>query len=92
MEKRNIKGMDEYFYYDEKLDTSFVLTDIRKIEYVSNSFLYEFTPVYGPEESKISILVPYFDSFNETLRKYRMFRIKNIEDILYNFESAEDNF
>lgn len=93
MEKRNIKGMDDYFYYCEDLDTSFVLTAIEKVEYMSDAFTYRFTPVYGPKESGgISISVPYFDSFDKALKDYRIFRIKNIEDILYNFESAEDNF
>ena len=92
MEKKNIKGMDDYFYYCEDLDTSFVLTAIDKVEYISNTFIYRFTPVYGPEESEISINVAYFESFDEALTKYRIFRIENIEDIVYNFESVEDNF
>jgi len=86
MKEKNIKGLDNDFYYEEQLDTTFVLTGFKTEETMSNVVYYEFTPVYGLYEDKYYLPVAYFESFNDKLCDYRIFRLNNIHDIFYSFE------
>ena len=53
---------------------------------MSNVVYYELTPVYGLYEDKYYLPVAYFESFNDKLCDYRIFRLNNIPDIFYSFE------
>lgn len=86
MEKKNVKGLDNYYYYEESLDTTFVLTGFKTSEQVGNVIYYVFTPVYGSYDKEYYLSVAYFESFDAALIRNRLFRIEDIHDIVYNFE------
>ena len=85
--KKDVKALDHYYYYMEGNDTSYVLTELFTVEQMSNVVLYKFVPVYGPAEENYTIPVTYFESFDEALAKWRIFRIEDVDDILYQWES-----
>lgn len=89
MKEKNIKGLDNYFYYEEQLDTTFVLTSIETSEEFGNGVFYVFTPVYGPYESQYFLPVAYFDSLNKVMQDYRLFRLNDVHDVVYNFEEKD---
>jgi hypothetical protein len=86
MKEKNIKGLDNYFYYENQLDTTFVLTSFETCEEVGNVIYYVFTPVYGSYEHKYFLPVAYFESFDKKMQEYGLYRINDIHDITYNFE------
>ena len=85
--KKDVKALDHYYYYIEENDTSYVLSDLFTVDSISNVVLYELTPVYGPSNQKYTIPVAYFESFNDALAKYRIFRLEDVDDILYQWEN-----
>ena len=86
MEKKNIVGLDYYYYYEEKLNTTFVLTRFETTEQVGNVIYYVFTPVYGSYNSEYYLPVAYFESFDEALRRWGLYRINDIDDVVYDSE------
>lgn len=85
--KKDVKALDHYYYYIEGNDTTYVLTEMFTVESMSNSVLYRFVPVYGPAEEDYTIPVAYFESFDEALARWRIFRIEDVDDILYQWEA-----
>lgn len=85
--KKDVKALDHYYYYMEGNDTSYVLTELFTVEQMSNVVLYKFVPVYGPAEENYTIPVAYFESFDEALARWRIFRIEDVDDILYQWEN-----
>ena len=85
--KKDVKALDHYYYYMEGNDTSYVLTELFTVEQMSNVVLYKFVPIYGPAEENYTIPVAYFESFDEALARWRIFRIEDVDDILYQWES-----
>lgn len=84
--KKDIKGLDYYYYYIESEDTSYVLTALETDEKMGNTILYRFMPVYGPAKKIYTVPVAYFESFDEAIAKWRIFRIEDVDDVLYNWE------
>ena len=85
--RKDVKALDHYYYYMEGSDTSYVLTEFFTVEQMSNVVLYKFVPVYGPAEENYTIPVAYFESFDEALARWHIFRIEDVDDILYQWES-----
>ena len=85
--RKDVKALDHYYYYMEGNDTSYVLTELFTVEQMSNVVLYKFVPVYGPAEENYTIPVAYFESFDEALARWRIFRIEDVDDILYQWEN-----
>ena len=85
--RKDVKALDHYYYYIEGNDTSYVLTEIFTVESMANSVLYRFTPVYGPAEEDYTIPIAHFESFDGALARWRIFKIEDVDDILYQWEA-----
>ena len=88
--KKDVKGLDHYYYYVEDTDTTYVLNELFTIESMSNVILYKLMPVYGPATEPYNVPVAYFESFNEALMRWNVYRIEDVNDILYQWEDAEN--
>ena len=86
MKKQKVVGLDNYYYYEERLNTIFVLTGFETCEMVGNVVYYVFTPVYGSYEHKYFLPVAYFESFDKKMQEYGLYRINDINDIVYDTE------
>lgn len=86
--KKDVKALDNYYYYVEDTDTSYVLNELFTIESMSNVILCKFVPVYGPAEEDYTIPVAYFESLDEALKRWHIFRLEDIDDILYQWETS----
>lgn len=85
--KKDVKALDHYYYYIESKDTAYVLNELFTIESMSNVVLYKFVPVYGPAEEDYTVPVAYFESFNDALARWHIYRIDDVDDILYQWEA-----
>lgn len=85
--KKDVKALDSYYYYVEDTDTTYVLNELFTVESMSNVVLYKFAPVYGPAEEDYTIPVAYFESFNDALARWHIYRLEDVDDILYQWEA-----
>lgn len=85
--KKDVKALDSYYYYVEDTDTTYVLNELFTVEQMSNVVLYKFVPVYGPAKENYTVPVAYFESFDKALANWRIFRIDDVDDILYQWEA-----
>lgn len=85
--KKDVKALDHYYYYVEDTDTSYVITAIETIERVSNAVFYVLTPVYGPATREYNVMVAYYESFNDALARGHIYRLEDVDDILYQWEN-----
>ena len=85
--KKDVKALDHYYYYIEGNDTTYVLNELFTVESMSNVVLYKLAPVYGPAEEDYTIPVAYFESFNDALARWHIYRLEDVDDILYQWEN-----
>ena len=85
--KKDVKALDSYYYYVEDTDTAYVLNELCTVEQMSNVVLYKLVPVYGPAEENYTVPVAYFESFNDALARWHIYRLEDVDDILYQWEN-----